>query len=555
MGGFEIALGDRTQIDLLEEAAAALTGEDSLTVWVQARLSVALTGAGDDERRARLAEDAITTARRLGDDRALAYALAVHCDVIPAPEHADQRVRQSSEIVALATTARDPEIELLGRRLRLVALLEVGDVAGVDAEIEAYARVADLLRQPLFQWYVPLWRGMRALMVGDLERVEASLEEVSRIGQAAQSENARMMIFTQRAAVPVLLDRDVTDIGREFSELLEDHPSLWEYPSLPAMVAARSGREADARAILDRLAAADLRPIPRDAEWLEAMSCATDAAVLVRHRELARLLYDRLRPLAGRLIVDGIGGACLGAVDMCLGRLAALLGYPETERHFDDALALHRAAGATLLVDVGERHRAAAHGRVGGDGQGEEGEGDANVFQRDGDVWTLRYDGVTAMMKDAKGLRDLAALVARPGEMLHVRELLGAGEGHGGGVAPGADAVLDRRAVEEYRRRLRELEEEVGEAEADHDIERAARGKTEREAIVSELEAALGLGGRTRRLADETERARKAVRARIRLTLDRIDREHPSLGRHLRASVRTGTFCSYEPEHSPGWQL
>lgn len=64
----------------------------------------------------------------------------------------------------LATAIGDRATELLGRRLRLVALLELGDTPGADAEIEAYARLAGLIRQPLYTWYVPLWRGMAELL-------------------------------------------------------------------------------------------------------------------------------------------------------------------------------------------------------------------------------------------------------------------------------------------------------------------------------------------------------------------------------------------------------
>jgi hypothetical protein len=49
------------------------------------------------------------------------------------------------------------------------------------------------------------------------------------------------------------------------------------------------------------------------------------------------------------------------------------------------------------------------------------------------------------------------------------------------------------------------------------------------------------------------ERARRAVGTRIRLGIERIEAAHPSLGRHLRHSVRTGTFCAYEPEMRTTW--
>ena len=56
---------------------------------------------------------------------------------------------------------------------------------------------------------------------------------------------------------------------------------------------------------------------------------------------------------------------------------------------------------------------------------------------------------------------------------------------------------------------------------------------------------ALGLGGRSRRLGDDTERARKAVTARIHHAIDHLRRYHPDLAAHLHAAIRTGTACTY----------
>ena len=98
-----------------------------------------------------------------------------------------------------------------------------------------------------------------------------------------------------------------------------------------------------------------------------------------------------------------------------------------------------------------------------------------------------------------------------------------------------------------------DLEEDIADAEGEHDIERAARAGEERDFLVAELTGAVGLGGRTRRVGDPAERARKAVAARIRDAIRRIEAVHPALGRHLAHSVQTGTFCVYEPEHPVVW--
>jgi hypothetical protein len=68
-----------------------------------------------------------------------------------------------------------------------------------------------------------------------------------------------------------------------------------------------------------------------------------------------------------------------------------------------------------------------------------------------------------------------------------------------------------------------------------------------------QLAAAFGLGGRMRKAGDVADRARKAVTGRIRETIARITTEHLALGRHLENAIRTGVFCSYLPDRSPGW--
>jgi hypothetical protein len=131
---------------------------------------------------------------------------------------------------------------------------------------------------------------------------------------------------------------------------------------------------------------------------------------------------------------------------------------------------------------------------------------------------------------------------------VHVFELLGVER-----PAAGADAVLDGPAKAAYRVRLADLDEEIAAADADRDLGRAARHRAERDFLVRELAAATGLGGRSRLLGDETERARKTVLARIRHVLARLDRVHPALAAHLAGSIRTGTRCAYLPAEPTTW--
>ena len=206
----------------------------------------------------------------------------------------------------------------------------------------------------------------------------------------------------------------------------------------------------------------------------------------------------------------------------------------------------------------GRRRLMAAAGHVGraGAGAGRAGE-PAMLFRREGDYWTVAFGGTVVRMRDAKGLGYLARLLRHPHREFHVLDLL-AGDApraddtarDDGLVAAAADAgvVLDERAKHAYRERIAELEAEIEQARRWNDLERTARAEGELDALTRELAGALGLGGRDRRAASDSERARASVTKAVRGALRRLEGQHPELGRHLSLAVRTGTFCAYDPD-------
>ncbi|HET9942707.1 MAG TPA: hypothetical protein VFR05_05165, partial [Terriglobia bacterium] len=172
------------------------------------------------------------------------------------------------------------------------------------------------------------------------------------------------------------------------------------------------------------------------------------------------------------------------------------------------------------------------------------------VFKKDGDLWHLRFDGTSLHLVDMKGFHDLAELIAHPREPIHCLDLAERSSDSDGG-----DEMLDSRARRELTARAQALQQEVDEAEAFHDAGRAERAREELEQIVTNLSQALGLAGRSRRLGSSVERARTAVTWRIRSAIRKAVAVHPSLGRHLENSVRTGTYCTYAPEKTLEWIL
>jgi hypothetical protein len=138
----------------------------------------------------------------------------------------------------------------------------------------------------------------------------------------------------------------------------------------------------------------------------------------------------------------------------------------------------------------------------------------------------------------------LARLVSEPRRELHALDLAGATEA----VAwTDAGAALDPKARAAYKARLAEVVADRDDAEARGDLGATERANAEVEALTSELERAVGLGGRDRKVGAPSERARSNVKRRLQHAIDQIAKGSPRLGEHFTATVRTGTYCVYEP--------
>jgi hypothetical protein len=142
----------------------------------------------------------------------------------------------------------------------------------------------------------------------------------------------------------------------------------------------------------------------------------------------------------------------------------------------------------------------------------------------------------------------LARLVENPGQELHVLDLAAEPADETSVVDRGdAGEVLDAKARDAYQRRVIDLRSEIDEAERFSDAFRADRARRELDMLIQQLSSAVGLGGRARRVGSATERARILVQRRVREAIKKVAEHEPELGRHLDWTIRTGTFCAYEP--------
>ena len=557
---WEVPLSDPAYTRLIEEALGEV-GPDApgLRSSLLARLSVAAATPETLGRSRALAEEACELARATADPALEAQAIAALCDSLAGPAHVRERLDHAAAIVRLADQAGDRLLGLLGARFRVVALLELGQFSDVDRVIADFERRAEELRQPLLSWYAPLFRGMRALLKGHLAEAEQHLAVVVDAAERTGSTNAQLLAGTLGLGIDAACGR-VTDPSI-LDGIVDVDPAVWaSYAGGVGYLALRAGDLDRARTLLRLHSDNGFARIGDDAEHLTTLMFFGRITIALGEEDAAALLYEALRPFSRMWVVDGIGAVCWGPVELELARLATGLGLDGAEVHLEAAAAVIATAWAQVLDrDVAELRAGRGSGPTQGPAQGPADGGPPgnelrNKWLREGEFWTLSYAGRTVRMKHAKGLADLAVLLAAPGREVHVADLFGDAAHRDNLVASGdLGEVLDATARAAYRQRLEALEDELEDARAAQDLGRVEQFAAERDFLVAELSAALGLGGRARRAGDPNERLRKAVGMRIRLAIDRIVDPHPELAAHLRNSVRTGLFCSYQPETPVGW--
>lgn len=177
------------------------------------------------------------------------------------------------------------------------------------------------------------------------------------------------------------------------------------------------------------------------------------------------------------------------------------------------------------------------------------------TFIKEGEYWTICFEKKIIRLKDAKGLNYILVLLRQPKREVKAIELLPFfnDETAFSHAVPG-EQVSDAEAIDQYKSRLAELKVELEEANANNDLSRKDTIQEEIENLEEEIRRSTGLDSRIRRFPGPAERARQAVSAAIHRTMANIQKEHPSLGQHLRNSLKIGSSLSYSPDIPISWE-
>lgn len=541
---------------------------------------------GDAELRDRLSAEALEMIKEHGDLHDLGRVLRNRFSVILAPDRLEECLEQANELLQIGMASRDTEMLLFGRIRRAVVFMMRGDDAALDSEFKEAQRLAAETKQPLQASPVAFFKACMAGMRSDV--ASATKESDLAMSLGSDVPNAMGAHLLQN-----ITWRWQTDGGADFEPFMraamEQRPGIRRtWRAAVGATLARSGRT-DEAVVLLRESIEDLPDAPIDSTYMSLLHCTVEIARIVRHADGIEPLYDALLPFSDQHMIQVMVAPVVyyGAVEWDLATIASLLGRMDAaEEHFDAALREHTRMGARTFLAWTQAELAELLLRRGRGGDRERASelireatknaedlgltilssfiekldqpvaaatspGTASMI-REGEYVTITSGDEVVRLKASKGIGYLARLLSAPDRDVHVLELVSTGQGTVGRpdaeLNVGADDVgplLDSKAKEAYRKKVRELQEDIEEAESFNDPVRADRARAELQFIADQLAGAVGLGGRDRKAASNSERARVNVTKRIKSTIEKIASGAPRLGAHLEATIKTGTYLSY----------
>lgn len=521
----------------LDDARGLAAGEDALEARLTATLARELqhSVAEDRPRAAALSERALELGRRAGEPLVLLDCLLARHDVLWQPGGGAARADVAREIVEVAIAAGDEERQAEGLLLHANALLEQGSPA-FEGPLESCLAILHERGQPRHRYTALTRRACVALLRGHLDQAERLIDEARELGDRILEPDAGNVYMSQR--LELVRARADRDEQASFAAAAIGH---WTGAPIHAHAVAAGflARAGDLEAVEQHVATVvELGTWRADRSYLWSVFVRelAHAAIALGDHELCRELLEDLRPLGDSCGVNGAVVAFAGSHAQTAGLLADAVGEHETAQLLlAQADSVHRRLGATTW-GAEDRSRPGTQptrsGRT------------LASMRREGPVWHLTFDGQEAMVAHTKGLADIAQMVAAPASEIHVLTLFDAPL-----RAPATGPIADRQALASYRQRLADLDAEVDDAARDNDLERRARAELERGALVDEIGRISGTGGRLRQFANHpAERARKAVTARIRDAIRRLEPVLPELASHLQRTIVTGTYCRYRPD-------
>jgi tetratricopeptide (TPR) repeat protein len=340
-----LGIADPEASVVCEEALAALPdAEPALRSRVMAELArYRAYGEGQRAAAAALIGEAIDLARASGDRTALAAVMGSATFASFGSERPDEIIRLGDELVALCEEIGDARGQYDGLVARAVAKRQRGDMHAFHADVALIEQLAGESRSWFGLAVAASLKASQALIEGRFADVEALVEEMATLGGNDPN------IFNLRLGALLLLTLATGELQHQIAATefaVAARPGIVAIRAGLARLYAQEGRDEASRRTMDELLDRDLAALPRDPTWSSALALLAEAAAYLGDRKAAELLYPKLAPYRGQLLLVGRTGS-FGSVDRCLGILATSLEKWDTaESLFLDAGAFEERLGA-----------------------------------------------------------------------------------------------------------------------------------------------------------------------------------------------------------------
>ena len=332
---------DALALQALEDASKLSENQPSLRIRVLGQLACIPPYSLSTERSAELSARAVELARRSGDDADLTHALISRLHVLSGPDHIDEVLAVTGEILRLDPTCAGLEVE----GTRYCALLQLGDIPRADAVLENFGRVARVLRRPETVWHYERMSALRLLHAGEFEQADARFHELFVQGRRLRLPYGALHAMMHASAVAY--DRMGLDAlsGTSWRSELDWASAIPSFQAHWVRFLMEIGRRDETREAFDALACDGFKSVTKEIGYLNALAHLSLVAVWLGDLEGAESLYALLRPYPNYNTPNGFQ-YCLGSVSQYLGLLARLLGRDrDAIGHLEDALAMNERMG------------------------------------------------------------------------------------------------------------------------------------------------------------------------------------------------------------------
>lgn len=503
----------------------------------RARLAAALTRcwayAGQATRAAQFATEAVECAERTGTPQLIADCLDAALAAHWGPDELEVRRSLTQRLDDVAAHVLDPDARLQAHLWGLQVACEVLDLQAIHRQLRALERLGEESPRALF--FAASRRLMLDQLRGRTDTAAGLIEIATKAAEQAELPDSWMVLMAMTSfAASQSGDTDVCAAGAAGAEAFALSEGITAMCAEAAYLWAFAGDVPRTRALVHTFHGTALDDLPRDVNWLLTLQCVLEAALAAADHEVVGKAAALLGPYEGRAVFNAGAVWFHGVTDDTLARSAALLGDPATaDRLRTRALATYERIGAPWWRErLVSWQPPVAHSN------------DQVHFHPAAEgLWLIGRDPAGTPLRELRGFGYLRELLRRPRQPVAALDLVGASTA----IESGLGEVLDEQALKAYRQRLRDLDQELTEAEEWSDLDRLSAVRLEREALLDELGRATGLGGRTRTTGSSQERARVAVKKAISAAVERIATVDEPLAHHLRTTIHTGLTCSYEP--------